>query len=215
VAAYSGSSVYLRASVTEKGASDEYQFFYKANSADAWTQLGSVNFVPVNPVQGNALTGIFYKTAAARPGVSVSELSTSGGSSANIPNIDSTALPVVDTSAPVTPNLTLATGVASGATLAEATTALLTLTAESGAGTVVTFSRTGGGTVSKTYTGNGSTPVAVTLTSAELTTLGDGSISVSAVATDAAGNEATSTELSVTIDTVIQCWMINGVPIPE
>jgi hypothetical protein len=114
VAAYSGSSVYLRASVTEKGASDEYQFFYKANSADAWTQLGSVNFVPVNPVQGNALSGIFYKTAAARPGVSVSELSTSGGSSANIPNIDSTALPVVDTQAPTTSIASAALSVDSG-----------------------------------------------------------------------------------------------------
>jgi hypothetical protein len=119
----------------------------------------------------------------------------------NIPNIDSTALPVVDTSAPVTPNLTLATGVASGATLAEATTALLTLTAESGAGTVVTFSRTGGGTVSKTITGNGSTPVTVSLTSAELTTLGNGSINVSAVATDAAGNASSAASSSFQLDT--------------
>lgn len=53
--------------------------------------------------------------------------------------------------------------------------------------------------VTKTVTGNGPTPVAVTLTDADLTTLGNGTINVSAVATDAAGNASTAASTSFTV----------------
>jgi hypothetical protein len=74
------------------------------------------------------------------------------------------------------------------------------VSAEVGAITVVTFAGSGG-TVTKTVTGAGNTPVAVTLDGAELATLGDGSVSVSAVATDAAGNVSANASLRFTLDT--------------
>jgi len=109
---------------------------------------------------------------------------------------------VLDTQSPAAPTLALGTGVANGATNAEATAAggVVTVVAESGASTVVSFSRIGGGTVSKTVTGTGAAQ-AVVLSSAELATLGDGSISVSAVATDAASNASSAGTSSFTLDT--------------
>ncbi|MEI7783487.1 MAG: hypothetical protein WCK08_03815, partial [Betaproteobacteria bacterium] len=108
-----------------------------------------------------------------------------------------------DVQAPAAPTLALGTGVSNGATSAEAAAAggVVSVVAEAGASTVVTFSRSGGGTVSKTVTGNGSTAVPVTLSAADLTTLGDGTISVSAVATDAAGNASSAGTGSFTLDT--------------
>jgi hypothetical protein len=101
---------------------------------------------------------------------------------------------VIDTTAPIAPTLTLGTGVDNGATLDEATDGggVVAVTAESGVSTVVTFSRNSA-TVSKSVIGNGDTPVPVTLSSADLSTLGDGTISVSSVSTDAAGNATAST----------------------
>jgi hypothetical protein len=101
---------------------------------------------------------------------------------------------VIDTTAPIAPTLTLGTGVDNGATLDEATDGggVVAVTAESGVSTVVTFSRNSA-TVSKSVIGNGDTPVPVTLSSADLSTLGDGTISVSSVSTDAAGNVTAST----------------------
>ena len=84
---------------------------------------------------------------------------------------------------------------------ATAATGVLTLTAESGASTVVRFSRTGGGTVTKTVTGDGANPVAVVLSNDDLATLGSGSISVTAVATDKAGNKSSTTNLSFNLNT--------------
>jgi hypothetical protein len=99
----------------------------------------------------------------------------------------------LDTIAPGAPGLALGTGVADGATSAEAIAAggVVTVTGDLGASITVTFSRSGGGTVTKTVTGNGSTPVAVTLVGTDLTTLGDGTINVSASQIDAAGNAQT------------------------
>jgi hypothetical protein len=84
---------------------------------------------------------------------------------------------VVDTTAPAAPVLTMGPGGAE-----------VTLTAEAGAAVAVVFSRTGGGTVAKAVTGAGATVVSVVLSLAEQQTLGAGSISVSATATDLAGN---------------------------
>jgi hypothetical protein len=96
---------------------------------------------------------------------------------------------VVDTLAPVPPTIALGLGVDGGATSTEAEqiTGVVTITAETGASTVVTFTN-GQEIVIKTVTGNGATAVPVVLTAEQVTDLGEGEVSVRAVATDAAGN---------------------------
>ncbi len=108
----------------------------------------------------------------------------------------------LDTNPPAAPALALGTGVANGATASEATTTtgVVTLTAEANSSVVVTFSN-GGNTVTKTVTGNGSTPVPVLLSADNLATLGDGTITVDAVATDAAGNASPAGTVSFSLDT--------------
>ncbi|MCP9799164.1 bluetail domain-containing putative surface protein, partial [Cyanobium sp. Lug-B] len=109
----------------------------------------------------------------------------------------------IDTLPPAAPSLALGTGVAGGATASEATqpSGVVTISGESGSSLSVIFSRSGGGTVTKTLTGIGA-PQAVVLTSYDLTTLGDGSISVSATTTDAAGNLSSAGTTSFSVDTV-------------
>lgn len=94
----------------------------------------------------------------------------------------------VDTTAPTTPTVALGTGVADGATHAEATagTGVITVSAEAGSAISAVFTR-GGATVTKSATGTGAA-LAIVLTEGDLTTLGDGTISVSVTATDPAGN---------------------------
>ncbi len=109
----------------------------------------------------------------------------------------------LDTAAPAAPTLALGTGVANGATAAEATAAggVVTVTGEAGDTISVTFTN-GVHTVTKTLTGTGGAQ-AVTLTAGDLTTLTDGTISVSATQTDAAGNPQTTAAAttSFTLDT--------------
>jgi len=90
----------------------------------------------------------------------------------------------LDTVKPNQPVLVLGAGVSGGATASEATQAggVVTVSGESGSSIVVTFTRNSN-TVTKTVTGTGAAQV-VTLASGDLTTLGDGTISVSAKATD-------------------------------
>ena len=95
---------------------------------------------------------------------------------------------VLDTLAPSTPTVTVA-AVSENAAVATASNGAVTVTAEAGASVDVTFTN-GVHTLTQTVIGNGSTPVAVVLSAGNLTTLTDGSISVSAVATDAAGNHS-------------------------
>lgn len=94
----------------------------------------------------------------------------------------------VDTTAPATPTLALGVGVADGATHEEATagTGVITVSAENGSAINVTFARAGN-TVTKAATGTGSA-LPITLTSGDLATLGNGTISISVTATDLAGN---------------------------
>ena len=109
----------------------------------------------------------------------------------------------VDTTKPDAPVISLGTGVDNGATSAEATAAggVVTLTAELGASVDVTFTN-GAKSVTKRVTGNGATPVAAVLTSADISNLGDGAITVSALATDAAGNISDPASVkSFTLDT--------------
>jgi hypothetical protein len=68
--------------------------------------------------------------------------------------------------------------------------------------------------VTKTLTGAGAgagAAQAVVLTNAELVTLGDGTVNVSAVATDAAGNISVAGTSSFTLDTVAPLLAINAV----
>jgi len=53
--------VFLRTEITEGGATDTYNFFYKVNSGDAWTQLGgaATNFASSFP---NSRVGLFLKS---------------------------------------------------------------------------------------------------------------------------------------------------------
>jgi hypothetical protein len=118
---------------------------------------------------------------------------------------------VLDTAAPASPTLALGTGVSDGANAAEAlaTSGVVTVIAETGSSTVVTFTR-GTTTITKTVTGTGSAQ-AVTLTTADITALGDGTITVSAVATDAAGNVgAVTSNLYFTLNTTVSGKVVDG-----
>ena len=115
-----------------------------------------------------------------------------------------------DTMAPAAPTLATGAGVSNGATAAEATasTGVVTVNAESGSRVLVTFTDSASPTVHsvvKTATGTGAA-MAVTLASTDLGTgaasLLDGTITVSAVATDAAGNTSTAGTGTFTLDTV-------------
>jgi hypothetical protein len=77
-AGYGFDSAYLKVEVTEKGASDDYRFFYKQNSSDAWTQLGGASHVFTTNA-ANARTGLWYKTGGAKPGVAFDDLKLVGG----------------------------------------------------------------------------------------------------------------------------------------
>ena len=58
-------TAYLRVEVTEKGANDEYQFFYRKSTADAWSKLGSTISYGVD----NSRAALFYKTGGAKSGL--------------------------------------------------------------------------------------------------------------------------------------------------
>ncbi|MDQ7015044.1 MAG: Ig-like domain-containing protein, partial [Gammaproteobacteria bacterium] len=83
---------------------------------------------------------------------------------------------------------------------AEALAGAVTVNPATGESTVVTFSN-GLNSVNVTVTGDG-TAQNVALTAADLTTLGDGTITVDAVTTDTAGNSFTPAQTSFTLDTV-------------
>jgi hypothetical protein len=102
------------------------------------------------------------------------------------------------------PVLSLGAGVSSGgASFGEATQSggVVTVTAASGNAVAVTFSRVGGGTIIKNLTATGASQPVV-LTSDEVASLGDGTVNVSATATDPAGLASTAATTSFTLDTV-------------
>ncbi|MFA6014588.1 MAG: Ig-like domain-containing protein [Gallionellaceae bacterium] len=108
---------------------------------------------------------------------------------------------VKDTVAPNIPGLAVIAN-ADNATAAEAQAGAVSVTAEAGSSVTVVFSN-GSNNVTKTVTGNGASPVAVTLTVTDLTSLGEGTISVNATATDVAGNiGAAATATSFVLDTI-------------
>ena len=114
----------------------------------------------------------------------------------------------LDSQAPAAPVLVFGKGVSGGATAVEAlsTTGVVCVKAESSSVVVVTFSD-GNCNISKTVTGSGiDNVVAVKLDAADIGTwvaqLHDGSIRVSATATDAAGNASILATGSFNLDTL-------------
>jgi hypothetical protein len=142
-------------------------------------------------------------TALGSGAVTVSATQTRSGSS--LASSPSTTSFTLDATPPAAPTLALVAGVANGVTLAEATRAagVVTVAGEPGATVVVVLRRGAGTPVTKILTGTGARQ-RVSLTAAEVTTLGNGLISVSATQTDATGNAQTAapSTSSFTIDTV-------------
>ena len=158
---------------------------------------------------GNTRTAIFTPTADTNAGSA--SISVDAGSYTDAAGNSGGAgtLPAIsfDTRAPDAPIVALGVGVSGGATAAEATGGggVVTVIAESGSSVAVTFSDGDSHSVIKMLTGTGSA-LAVTLLSADITgasKLHDGGISVSATATDPAGNVSTAGTVSFTLDTVI------------
>jgi hypothetical protein len=109
---------------------------------------------------------------------------------------------LVDTTAPVAPPLALGAGVSTGASSAEATAGAVTVDAELDASVAVTFTSATDPSknVTKTVAGTGSAQ-AVRLEAEDLIALGEGTINVSAVATDQAGNPSEDSTASFDLDT--------------
>ncbi|MDD5053109.1 MAG: hypothetical protein PHO27_10300, partial [Sulfuricurvum sp.] len=125
-------------------------------------------------------------------GVGATAAIISGGGKGDTP-------PIPDTTAPTTPTVAVVSG-AANATAAEATAGAVTVSAENGSSLAVTFTN-GIHSVTKTVTATGSAQT-IALASGDLTTLGDGTISVSAIATDAATNHSTAGTGSFVLDTL-------------
>ena len=111
----------------------------------------------------------------------------------------------VDSTPPTAPVLNLAAGIADGATRAEATasTGVLTVSAESGSTVLLSFTDSQNHSVHKTLTATGSAQ-AVTLAAADFgngtAQLSDGSIRVSASATDLAGNSSSASSSGLVLN---------------
>ena len=104
--------------------------------------------------------------------------------------------------------LALASGLGSviSGTRATAADGVLSLVAEAGSTVQVTLRDQSGSSVVRSFTGNGITKVWLTLAASEMGTgagkLQDGAISVTALVTDAAGNQAASNTLSFALDNI-------------
>ena len=63
-------NVFLRVVVTENGATDRYDFYYKLKAGDSWTLLKG----GFDSDAANGRVGLFYKTSEAKPGASFNSL---------------------------------------------------------------------------------------------------------------------------------------------
>ncbi|MCX8522104.1 MAG: Ig-like domain-containing protein, partial [Rhodoferax sp.] len=150
-----------------------------------------------------AISKTAFGTADGNKSLSAARTPAAGG-----PVVNSSALVLtLDTQAPATPTLMLDNAAINGATLADATRSagVVLVNAESGASVAVTFSD-GAHSVIKTITGQGAnSAVPVTLSGTQIGSLSsqlhEGSISVRAVATDAAGNASVAGSSSFLLDT--------------
>ena len=106
----------------------------------------------------------------------------------------------LDTLAPSSPMLSLATGISDGATNAEAksATGVVNLLSEFGSNISVVLSKTGVTSINKSFTSTGSN-IAVVLSDSELTSLGTGEVTLSAIATDSSGNTSLSSLINFNV----------------
>jgi hypothetical protein len=63
-------NVFLRVVVTENGATDRYDFYYKLKAGDSWTLLKG----GFDSAATNGRVGLFYKTSEGKPGASFNSL---------------------------------------------------------------------------------------------------------------------------------------------
>ncbi len=106
----------------------------------------------------------------------------------------------LDTLAPSSPMLSLAAGIADGATNAEAksATGVVNLLSEFGSNISVVLSKTGVTSINKSFSSTGSN-IAVVLSDSELTSLGTGEVTLSAIATDSSGNTSLSSLINFNV----------------
>ncbi|MCX8517409.1 MAG: Ig-like domain-containing protein, partial [Rhodoferax sp.] len=169
----------------------------------------------VRDFTGNGNSGVWVTLGASDLGGGVNQLSkgaiqitaTATNASGNPSDTQVTQF-TFDPDPPANAVLALAPGLGSFIAGSKATAAggLLSLVAEAGSTVQVTLRDQSGSSVLRTLTGNGSTPVWLTLASSEMGTgagkLQDGAITVSAVVTDAAGNQAASNALGFELDNI-------------
>ena len=130
-----------------------------------------------------------------------------------IANIDvgNNALPVVTTAVPTPPTLVQGSGVSNGATKDEALAGVVSVTAEDGSTVKVTFTDANNHSVIKTFTATGVAQL-VKLVATDFGTglgqLGDGAITVKAMATNTAGNSSNEATSTFTLDTKVDAAFI-------
>ncbi len=130
-----------------------------------------------------------------------------------IANIDvgNNALPVVTTAVPTPPTLVQGSGVSNGATKDEALAGVVSVTAEDGSTVKVTFTDANNHSVIKTFTATGVAQL-VKLVATDFGTglgqLGDGAITIKAMATNAAGNSSNEATSTFTLDTKVDAAFI-------
>jgi hypothetical protein len=109
----------------------------------------------------------------------------------------------VDTVAPNATVVALGTGIAGGVTAAEATQpgGVVRVTGDVGATITVTFTRDMNVVTKPPFTGTGASQPVV-LTQSEVDLLGDGTVEVSVIQTDAAGNQSLTASTSFILDTI-------------
>ena len=109
-----GDSVFLRAEVTENGASDTYNFFYRENDTDTWSQLGG-GAIDFSSSFANSRAGLFYKTNGAKDGTAFTQLAVGAAQ-----DVD-----VVINGSNDQPEITVGTGDSDSAVLMEMDTGLM------------------------------------------------------------------------------------------
>ncbi|WP_310626677.1 Ig-like domain-containing protein, partial [Limnohabitans sp.] len=172
------------------------------NAATLTIQLiGTANTVTKTLAATGAQQAVVLSLADAQQlGDGIVSVSVSATDAAGLQSAANSALSfTLDATAPVAPVMSLTTAGSNptlGLSLVMASAGVATLTAEAGSTVSVTLTGTSG-VVSKTVLGAGATAVPVVLTAADVTALGQGSVSMSAVATDTVGNVgSTSTNTS-------------------
>ena len=188
----SSNASYLSADARNTGASTTKYFRYTVAAGD--TDANGIS------IAANALS---------LNGASITDAAGNAATTTHSITVADNAAYSIDTSTPAAPTLAPGAGVSNGATAAEATasTGVVTVNAESGSTVRVTFTDNASPTahsVVKTATGTGAAQ-AVTLESTDLgtgaTKLLDGAITVTATATDTAGNLSMAGSSSFTLDT--------------